>query len=207
MNKEGYFYRYNSVCGRGVGELVPAKVVFVILCFLFVLSTALCPILWVQFNREKYQLGDGYLKLAEESSSLEMSVGYLELYKEAIEENKLNTGTAGLFYKTPNNDMSYRYERLVKGIEFLKMFTGKTELDERINTLDINMYSMMVDSSNDSDKPALKQYISSLSIGIGQYLSANYIGWRICDVGSLVFLLMSSVLFLVILIMGMVLHI
>jgi len=150
-------------------------------------------------------MGNGYLKLAEGSSSIEMSIGYLEMYKNAIEDNQMTTGSAGLFYKTPNNDMAYRYQRLVNGIEFLKMFTNKTELDQRINTLDINMYSMMVDS--DSDKPALRNYISSLDVGISSYLSANYLWWRFCDVGSFVTLILSVCLGITVIAMGVIVHI
>ncbi len=203
--KEDYFH------GRGFwrDEYVTyhARIVFVIACVLFVVSVTLCPIFFAQLNREAKNLGDGYLELAEQSSSIEMSLGYLELYKKSVEDNKLNKGTAGFFYKTPDNDMAYRYERLVKGIEFLNMFTGKTELDNRINTLDINMYSMMVDSDNGENQPALRNYISSLSVGITEYLSANSLWWRICDVGSLVTLILSIGLGITVLIMGILVNV
>lgn len=154
----------------------------IILTILFVLVLSIG--IWgdVTLDREARSLGNGYLKLASQSPSIEMSLIYLNKYKGAIEENGFTTGTAGLYFKTPDNDMSLRYQRLTEGIKFLNNFNTKYQEEQRLNTIDIATMNRMV---VDNEEQGLSEYVYTLDVGIKQYLSANYMGWRFLYIMSI----------------------
>ena len=104
--------------------------------------------------------GNEYYQLALDSPDIDNAVIHLTKYKEAIEKNGFNKGSAGLVFKTADKDMSNRYLKLVQGIESLKQIQEQTEL----SGTDFNIYSDM------------KTYVESLNVGIMYHQTASN-GW------------------------------
>jgi hypothetical protein len=152
----------------------------------------------VVINRQSKALGNGYLILAKQSPSTDMALEYLYDYREAVEENGFTKGTAGVYFKTPENDMSFRYKKLNEGIKFLEDLSGKYQEEQRLNTIDIATINRMV---VDSEEQGLGDYIDNLGVGIRQYLSANYIGWRFLDVMSWIALIYGVLGFMAMLVL------
>lgn len=172
---------YDGVNKAFVGALIVTLLWFIIV-----------PIgIWgcAHLNKEAKLQGNGYLELAKQSSSIEMSLGYLYKYKEIVEIGGFTEGTCGLYFKTPDNAMSFRYQRLTEGIKFLEDLNNKFQEENRINTIDFATINQMIVNSGSNDEQGLNDYIDNLDVGIKQYLSANYIGWRFFDIMSLIALI------------------
>lgn len=112
-------------------------------------------------NRDVRKLGNEYLYLAI-SPDMDNAILYLDKYREAIEENGFTTGSCGRYYKTIDNEMSYRYQKLVTGIEYLRQLNDGEGSE--------------ADYSNFRAVSTVSGYVKGLDIGILNYLTANNIG-------------------------------
>jgi len=114
-----------------------------------------------ELDRDVRELGNEYLYLAINSPDVDNAIYYLEKYKTAVEENGFTKGSCGRFFKTIDNNMSYRYDKLVRGIEFLKQ---------------LNKESGISDLSNYRAISTIPEYVKTLGVGIKDYLTANNLG-------------------------------
>ena len=141
---------------------------------LFVLLVLFVLTFWgvADLKKEARELGDEYLYLAI-SPDMDNAILYLDKYKEALEKNGFTTGSVGRYYKTVDNDMSFRYQKLITGIDYLKQLNAGDNKD--------------VSYSNFRAAATVSGYVRSLNVGIVNHLTANNLGILFqCWINSLI---------------------
>ncbi len=143
-------------------------------------------------TRDVSNLGNGYLKLALKAADVNTAVEMLDRYAESVKANGIDTGSAGVYYKTPNNDMANRYDRLVLGTQFLRELAEKYEKSERINTVDFTGIMILTNAANsDTGSYEMANFIKNLNVNIWSYMTANSMLYRIMGFWGIFFLVVG----------------
>ena len=141
--------------------------------------------------KDKHNMGHSYFELAKYAADVNTAVEMLDRYAEEVKKNGMDTGTCGVYYKTPANDMANRYDRLILGTEFLRELSEKYEKSERLNTVDFTGI-MILTNAADGDSYSMKKFISNLPVGMGSYMTANSMLYRMMGFWGIFFLILGA---------------
>ncbi len=77
----------------------------------------------------------GYLERAATANTIESAQEQLQIGIKYLEENRITSGYTSVFYKTPDEDISFWYQNLKKSEEELSKLTDNSTQLEKSNTL------------------------------------------------------------------------